>query len=147
MDVIGCEKSMAGQVDPEALKQKFAPVFKDEGCDFVLLGGSLAAGTAGWWSDIDVFMHFPLVEGDDIKANRLMRLAPVLMSLARTDRVDLHDIDTVPVHVQYNVVRGGIVLFEVDDGTARADFVEKMLRQYYEIGPWYESIINERLQE
>jgi predicted nucleotidyltransferase len=147
MDIMGCDSFMANQVDPDALKQKLAPVFKDEGCDFVLLGGSQAAGTAGWWSDIDIFIHFPRGEDDEIKSSRLMRLAPVLMKIAGTDRIDLHDIDTVPVHVQYNVVRGSIVLFEIDDGTARADFVEKMLRQYYEIGPWYESIVNERLQD
>nr|MDO8085917.1 nucleotidyltransferase domain-containing protein [Candidatus Sigynarchaeum springense]MDO8118243.1 nucleotidyltransferase domain-containing protein [Candidatus Sigynarchaeota archaeon] len=138
---------MACQVDPEALKQKLAPVFKDEGCDFVLLGGSQAAGTAGWWSDIDIFLHFPHVEEDKIKVERNMRLARVIMTLAGMDCIDLHDIDTLPVHVQYSVVRGSIVLFEIDDGTSRAGFVEKMLRQYYEFAPWYESIINERLQD
>jgi predicted nucleotidyltransferase len=138
---------MSSPIFSSDLKQALVSVFKNEGCDFVLLGGSQAAGTAGWWSDVDIFIHVQFAEGDEQKVNRMLRLAPILAEKTSIADIDLHDIDTLPVHVQFNVIRGGIVLYEADDGTARANFVEKMLREYYEIGPWYESIINERLME
>jgi predicted nucleotidyltransferase len=138
---------MSSPIFSSDLKQALVPVFKNEGCDFVLLGGSQAAGTAGWWSDVDIFIHVQVAEGDEQKVNRILRLAPILAEKTSIADIDLHDIDTLPVHVQFNVIRGGIVLYEADDGTARANFVEKMLHEYYEIGPWYESIINERLME
>lgn len=120
-------------------------LFEGEGCDFALLGGSQASGLAGWWSDVDVFVHVPCKEREREKVARITRLGAGLSSILHRDDIDVHDLDMMPVHVQFNAVNGGIVLYEKDDGTARANFVERMLHAYYEIAPWYEAILDERL--
>lgn len=84
-------------------------------------------------------------ENDDVKVSRIIRIFSSIPNGVGIDDFDIHDLDTLPVHVQFRVIQGHVVLYEQDDGDARENFVEKLLKCYYEIHPWYQRIINARL--
>ena len=135
------------QPDVDNLKRLFGPVFEASGCDFVILGGSLASNKAAWWSDVDIFIHVPNHdELTSVKTERLMKMLPELARISGLDNIDLHDLEELPVQVQFNIIRRYIILFEVDDGSARANFIERVLQEYWDVNPWYEAMLDERLK-
>jgi predicted nucleotidyltransferase len=122
-----------------------SPVFKKNICDFVYLGGSVAEGTSGWWSDIDFFVHTSCLDSKDAnyRFNWLGDLTLSIVKLLETDAVHVSFLVDLPLNVQYNVISKGKVIYERDDGTLRADFIEWMLPSYFDFKIWYTRMINE----
>jgi predicted nucleotidyltransferase len=122
-----------------------SPIFENSKCDFVYLGGSVAEGTSGWWSDIDFFVHATFLKEKDEKSRFkwLTDLTLWIVKELETDDVHVSILADLPLNVQYNVVSKGKVLFEGDGGTLRGDYIEWMLPRYYDFKIWYERMINE----
>jgi predicted nucleotidyltransferase len=118
-------------------------VFTKYNCDFVYLGGSVAEGTSGWWSDVDFFIHATCLDGKDANYNWMSDLTLSIVKLLETDAVHVSFLADLPLNVQYNVISKGNVIYEQDDGTLRANYIERMLLMYYDFKIWYTRMINE----
>ncbi|MEX2685110.1 MAG: nucleotidyltransferase domain-containing protein [Candidatus Sigynarchaeota archaeon] len=130
------------------LKAALARVLQASGCDFAILGGSVATGNAGWWSDIDIFVHHPAWKKmPPLERSAWLTQLSMEMELAsRNGNIDVHAIDDLPLHVQFNVISTGLDLYDRDDGTARATYTEWLLPRYYDHVEWYRRIIDERIR-
>jgi hypothetical protein len=121
------------------------PIFTTSKCDFAYLGGSVAEGTNGWWSDIDFFVHATWLNSKDSKSRSdwLNNLVFLIVKALKTDNVHVNFLADLPLNVQYSVISKGKVIHERDDGTIRADYIEWMLPRYYDFKTWYERMIDE----
>jgi len=122
-----------------------SPICEKSKCDFMYLGGSVAEGTSGWWSDVDFFVHATCLEGKDAKnrTNWLTDLGHSIVKVLETDNVHVSFLADLPLNVQFNVISKGKVIYERDDGTCRADYIEWMLPRYYDFKIWYTRMIDE----
>jgi hypothetical protein len=121
------------------------PVFETFNCDFVYLGGSVAEGTSGWWSDIDFFVHATHLNFIDKKSRFNWRqiIESALVKITHVDAIHVNVLIDMPLNVQFNVISSGKIIYEKDDGTTRADYIEHMLPQYYDFITWYARMIEE----
>lgn len=135
-------------IDPAEIRARITPILVAFGVDFAYLGGSIAKGTAGWWSDIDFFVHKEMLTSlsRDEKMNWFQELDLELVLAIQVDKVDLKILDDLPIHVQFNAISGGIPLYEVDDGKILARYIETMMTRYYDEGTWYLRMVAERVK-
>lgn len=92
---------------------------------FAYLFGSVARGTAGPLSDIDVAVYL------DARVNLFSRRLVLMERLAKvlgTDNFDLVVLNTAPVVLKFEVIRNGKVLKE--DRQRRVLFESAVLREY-----------------
>ncbi|HME50885.1 MAG TPA: nucleotidyltransferase domain-containing protein [Candidatus Lokiarchaeia archaeon] len=124
---------------------KTIPVFEMFGCDFVYLGGSVASGTNGWWSDIDFFVHAIHLDSEDKSSsfNWREKIEIALVKELHTDDIHVNILVDLPLNVQFSLISNGKVIYEKDDGTIRLDYIEHMLPKYYDFITWYSRMINE----
>ena len=92
------------------------------------LFGSMARGTAGPLSDIDIGVVF---SGGD---TALGTLEDRLVERLRTDRVDLVSLAAAPVPLRYRVVRDGRLLLSRDE-VLRERFEVDTIRRYLDFKP------------
>ncbi len=132
-------------VDITKISAAISPICERNNCDFLYLGGSVAEGTNGWWSDVDFFVHATCLDGKDanLRSNWLADLTHSIVNILNTDAVHVNMLADLPLNVQYNVISRGKVLYERDDGTIRADYIEWMLPRYFDFKIWYTRMINE----
>jgi len=126
------------------LLEKLKKLFKQNHLQFVYLGGSWARGENQWWSDIDLFVSFP--KYPDLSPDEQLRVLTKLhldaTDLTKLEEINFIIIETLPLHVQFNVISEGIVIYEESKQT-REDFIEKLLPLYYDHKIWYEKLILE----
>ena len=92
------------------------------------LFGSMARGTAGPLSDIDIGVVFS--DGD----TALGRLEDRLVERLQTDRVDLVSLAVAPVPLRFRVVRDGRLLLSRDE-VLRERFEVDAIRRYLDFKP------------
>ena len=92
------------------------------------LFGSVARGTAGPLSDIDIGVVF--LDG----GTALGTLEDRLVERLKTDRVDLVSLAVAPVPLRYRVVRDGRLLL-CRDGVLRERFEVDAIRRYLDFKP------------
>jgi predicted nucleotidyltransferase len=89
------------------------------------LFGSVARGTAGPLSDIDVALLLPPGADGDALCDRVVeRLASEL----RTDRIDVVSLRRAPLPLRYRVVSEGAVVLSRDRAALERFFVESVLQ-------------------
>jgi hypothetical protein len=96
------------------------------------LFGSVARGTAGALSDVDVAVL--LVEDVDPLDARLRLMADVAASIG-SDDVDVVVLNTAPVALGYRVLRDGVVLLNRDNH-ARVEHWVRMVDRYIDMEPF-----------
>lgn len=135
--------------DLAGIRARITPVLVAAGVDFAYLGGSLVKGTAGWWSDVDIFVHKELLKSlsRTAKMDWFQELDLEIVLALHTDDVDLKILDDLPIHIQFNAISGGIPIYEVDDGKILARYIETMLGRYYEQGAWWFQMLDERVRQ
>jgi predicted nucleotidyltransferase len=135
--------------DLAEIRARITPVLVAAGVDFAYLGGSIAKGTAGWWSDVDIFVYKEMLKSlsRTAKMDWFQELDLEIVLVLHTDDVDLKILDDLPIHVQFNAISGGIPVYEVDDGKTLARYIESMLTRYYEQGAWYLQMLAERVRQ
>jgi predicted nucleotidyltransferase len=89
------------------------------------LFGSLARGTAGMLSDIDIGLLLAAgVDGDPVCDRVMERLASDL----RTDRIDVVPLRQAPLPLRYRVVSEGVVVLSRSPAALERFFVESVLQ-------------------
>ncbi len=126
------------------LKKSLAELFKSASVEFAYLGGSWARNCNAWWSDIDIFVSIPSFKKISPKEqlNLLATLNQEATDLTGYENVEISILETMPLHVQFNVISDGIVIFEKNTDE-RKQFLEKLLPRYYDHIIWYKSLINQ----
>lgn len=96
-------------VSIEEIKERLAPLFKEEGLQFALVFGSVAQGRVHKQSDIDLAFSF------DNPIN-IIELTNKVIRLLRTDNVDAIDLKRASPLLRFSAVKTGRVLYERTPG-------------------------------
>ncbi len=128
----------------DLLSQKLSGLFKEKQVDFAYLGGSWAKNQNFWWSDIDIFVSIPDFLNLPSKAqlHLLTELHIRATELTEFEEIEINVLESVPLHVQFNVISDSIVLYERDN-KVRSKFIEKLLPRYYDHMIWYKNMLNQ----
>ncbi|MDG6244555.1 MAG: nucleotidyltransferase domain-containing protein [Methanolobus sp.] len=134
--------------NPIPQKEQLLPLlrefFRAEECvELAYLFGSLAEGKGGALSDIDigVYLSGTLTKAD--RGRKRIELIGRLMSLLRSDRVDLVLINDVSPVLKFEIIRPNVLLFERDPDL-KVD-VEQRIMSVYLDWKYYEDRMNQHL--
>jgi len=107
---------------------------KDKEVLFAYLYGSYAQDTAHFESDIDVAVY---LKSSDIKEyiKKEEELTIELVTKIHRDRIDLRILNVLPLLLQYNILKDGILIFVRDD-RERVDFETKVMNRFFELKPY-----------
>jgi hypothetical protein len=107
---------------------------------FAYLFGSLARGTAGPTSDIDIAVY--LKAGTDCAEVKLSLLEKLIDALGR-DRLDVVTLNTAPLPLQARVIRCNRILLDRAPHVRHA-FESLVLREYFDFSRFEEEILRRR---
>ncbi len=129
------------------LRKALRPMFIKHECDFAYLVGSWARGRALPWSDVDVFVSIPRTRSLSQKErlSLLLSLNAEAEKLANFTDLDVRVLELLPLHVQMNALRDGIVLFEAND-YSRFAYLEHLIKVHNDHVIWYRKLLRERLK-
>lgn len=130
------------------LRLKLYPLFEKYNCQFAYLGGSWATGQANWWSDVDVFVSIPKI--NNIIETKTFEVLVALNTEAEqatgNSKLDIRVIDALPIHVQYQIIVNGILLYDKSE-EVRLDYKERIMKLYYDHIIWYEKMLDLSLKQ
>ena len=98
------------------------------------LFGSYASGRPGPLSDVDLAVLFEPSVPRDRYTERRIALFGRAAAVVQTDAIDLVVLNTAPPLLTYQVLRGGVLLYE-KDSTLRARFAALAIRRYLDFEP------------
>ena len=126
------------------ISQKLKRLFEENDVDFAFLGGSWAKDKQNWWSDIDVFVSIPNFPefSSGTQLDFITHLHVKATDLTNFEEIEISILETLPLHVQFNVVVNGILLYEKNPEITSL-FIEKMLPLYYDHIIWYKNLLNQ----
>lgn len=118
--------------------------FEKSKVDFAYLGGSWSMDRNNWWSDIDIFVSIPDFSSMDVKgqAELTKQLHIKISNILKHDKVDISILENIPLHIQFEVIQDGLVIYEKNDKT-RKRFIEKLLPKYWDHMIWYKKLISQ----
>ena len=131
-----------GQEMADFLMKKLNTLFEKSEIEFAYLGGSWSEGANYWWSDIDIFVSLPHCKQkySEAQLTYLTQLTMKMTEITYFDEIEISVFETIPLHVQFDVIYNGILLYEKTPGV-KANFVEKLLPKYYDHMIWYERLL------
>ena len=106
----------------DEIKERLAPLFKEEGLQLVLLFGSAAVGPVHRESDIDLGFLFERPADLLVLTNRVIRLL-------HTDWVDVVDLRKAGPLLNYSAAKRGRILYESSRGVYN-EFCSLAFRRY-----------------
>jgi predicted nucleotidyltransferase len=129
-------------------KERLLPIlrefFRAEECvELAYLFGSVAEGRAGDLSDIDIGVYLSDTLINTERSHKRIELIGRLMSLLRTERVDLLVINDISPVLKFEVIRPNVLIFERDRGL-KMD-VEQRIMSVYLDWKYYEDRLNQNL--
>jgi len=90
------------------------------------LFGSCVNGKTRPLSDIDIAI---LISSENNDCYLETKVLMDLMTVLKTEKVDLVNLNEAPLHIQYGVLRNKKVIFS-SDNTKRIDFETKVIKEY-----------------
>ncbi|MFW9989011.1 MAG: nucleotidyltransferase domain-containing protein [Candidatus Odinarchaeota archaeon] len=126
------------------LKKRLENLFKKKSIDIAFLGGSWSKDRNIWNSDIDIFISYKDFLEVDSKAQLffLTTLSIKIEELTNFQEIEVSVLEILPLHVQFNVVRDGILLYERLEGV-KAKYLEELLPRYYDHIIWYRNMLKQ----
>jgi predicted nucleotidyltransferase len=101
---------------------------------FSYLYGSYAYGIIHSESDIDVAVYItPSEMNEYLKMEK--RILSSLIDKIHTDKIDLRIINTLPLILQYQILKEGIPIL-IKDEQARVDFETQVMIRFFELKPY-----------
>lgn len=114
------------------------PIFESEPRVLaVFLFGSYVDGYATPWSDIDLAVLYD----DDVDWREHLQLDIRISEALGTDKVDLLDLRSLPLVLQYRAIAGQVV-YERDPARV-SDYIQKVIVQYLDFLPDLEAFYRE----
>jgi predicted nucleotidyltransferase len=107
---------------------------KDEKVLFAYVYGSYARDSIDFDSDIDVAVY---LKPSDAKGyiGKEEELTIELVTKIHMDRIDLRILNVLPLLLQYNILKDGILIFVRDD-KERVDFETRVMNRFFELKPY-----------
>ena len=109
-------------ISSEKIRNKLAPLFKDEELQLVLLFGSNVSGKTHKQSDIDLAFLFD-------RPIDTLALTNTIIQLLHNDNVDVIDLSRTSPLLRFSVVKNSIILYENQQGKFN-DFFSLAFRIY-----------------
>ena len=109
-------------------------IVKDEKVLFVYVYGSYARDSIDFESDVDIAVY---LKSSDVKEyiKKEEELTIELITKIHVDRIDLRILNVLPLLLQYNILKDGILIFVRDD-RERVDFETKVMHRFFELKPY-----------
>jgi predicted nucleotidyltransferase len=98
---------------------------------FALLIGSVATGSAGPLSDIDIAVYLDPELDREGMVSDILRIGVELEKKLRTENVDVVNLNEASPSMKFNAVKTGIEILVRDEGEYE-DFVIRALSEYYD---------------
>ena len=138
------KKPLTGQEMAKFLILKLKPLFEDNKVDLAYLGGSWSTDKHNWWSDIDIFISVPnfLQFSSKNQLDFLTQFHVKATDLTNCEEIEISVFESLPLHVQFNAIANGILLYENSPGVSSL-FLEKLLPLYYDHMIWYKNLLNQ----
>ncbi len=145
MTISNQEETLAKLV--ETLRNKLSPLFKDYKVSFAYFSGSWVRGQQSVLSDIDIFVSLPSFNTISPKETVILlsdfsRKASVA---TKQDNLEITILERVPLHVQFQAIKDGILLYE-EYKEVRLNFLENLLKYYYDHKIWYNSYLSQAVE-
>lgn len=138
------KRPSSGQEMADLLLRQLKNLFEENKVDFAYLGGSWAKNKQNWWSDIDIFISIPnfLQLTSKSQLNLLTQFHVRATELTKIEEFEIIVLETLPLHVQFNAIKNGILLYEKNPDVS-SYFIEKMLPLYYDHMIWYKRLLDQ----
>ena len=144
MNNLLANKPKSSQEMATILSQNLKSLFKEKDINFAYLGGSWAKEKNNWWSDLDIFVSVPKYITFNAKEKLKYKtdFSKKITEILKIEEVDLEVVEILPLHVQYDVISNGILLYEKMMGL-NVSFIERFLPFYYDHMIWYKNLIHQ----
>jgi predicted nucleotidyltransferase len=138
------KQPLSGKEMADLLLHHLKNLFEENKVDFAYLGGSWAKNKQNWWSDIDIFISIPnfLQLTSKIQLDFLTQFHVKATDLTKFEEFEILVLETLPLHVQFNAITNGILIFEKNPEVS-SYFIEKLLPLYYDHMIWYKRLIDQ----
>lgn len=131
----------------ETLKNKLSPLFNDYKVSFAYFSGSWVRGQQSALSDLDIFVSLP--SHNTLSPKELLILLSDFSRKAgevtKQDNLEITILERVPLHVQFQAIKDGILLYE-ESKDIRTNFLENLLKYYYDHKIWYNNFLNQAVE-
>ncbi len=126
------------------LKGKLPRVFQNFNIRFAYLSGSWVRHQNASWSDIDIFASWPESQttSPEEYLSKWTQLNVDAAVVTNLDAIEITFLERVPLHVQFNVIAEGMLLYEISE-EIRTRFIERLLREYPDHMIWYKSFLHQ----
>ncbi len=116
------------------------------GIELAYLAGSVVTNTNNWWSDVDIFVLIPNIDKNtpEEKFNLYFKIENYFSDKISNDNVQISFLDKLPLHIQFEVITKGILIYKKDD-QKRIEFTEYVLKYYYDHMIWYSKMRDKSL--
>jgi len=120
---------------------------KDEKVLFAYVYGSYARDSIHFESDIDVAVY---LRSSDVKGyiKKEEELTIELVTKIHMDRIDLRILNVLPLLLQYNILKDGMLIFVKDD-RERVDFETRVMDRFFELKPYvdeYQQMLSSKIK-
>ena len=115
---------------------------------FAYLYGSAAYGPTRSAGDIDIAVYLMPATADEY-LKKEAALTSLLVSGLHTDDIDLRILNVLPVVLQYDILKEGILVMSRDE-MQRAEFETSVMLRFFELKPYLDEcrlMLSERIKE
>jgi predicted nucleotidyltransferase len=128
------------------LKDRLPSILQKFNVQFAYLGGSWVRHQNAPWSDIDIFASWPGCESTTPKEllAQWIELNSEAAAATNFDAIEITFLERVPLHVQFNVIAEGILLFEISE-EVRTRFIEHVLQVYPDHMIWFKNYLHQAM--
>jgi predicted nucleotidyltransferase len=115
---------------------------------FAYLYGSAAYGPTRSAGDIDIAVYLMPATADEY-LKKEAALTSLLVSGLHTDDIDLRILNVLPVVLQYDILKEGILVLSRDE-MQRAEFETSVMLRFFELKPYLDEcrlMLSERIKE
>ncbi|MCE7740917.1 MAG: hypothetical protein GOP50_00535 [Candidatus Heimdallarchaeota archaeon] len=128
----------------EHLKKCLMPLFIEFNVDFAYLSGSWVKDHQHLESDIDIFVsssYSKEQKGDEF-LKQFADFSAKADIACKLDNLEITFLERVPLHVQFQAISDGIVIFERSE-EIRLSFIENLMKYYYDHKIWFRNYLDQ----
>jgi uncharacterized protein len=135
------------QIVADVSRQIEKSLGRDEDVLFAYLYGSCVHDASLPGGDIDIAAYLGPSK-NDIYVQKEAELTSLLISTFRTDKIDLRILNTLPLVLQYQVLREGLIVFSRDEAE-RVEFETRVMIRFFALKPYldeYRLMLSQRIR-